>query len=147
MLEAAGDSVLAVMRAGLDGARAAVAGIAPVRVLYLIGTEPPMVAGPGTFVDDLIAIAGGRNAFGDLQQLWPQVSLEEIVRRQPDVIIRPGSRQEELASLRERTGWRELRAVREGRVHLVDADLYNRPGATVGRAARGLAERIHAPPQ
>jgi ABC-type Fe3+-hydroxamate transport system substrate-binding protein len=50
-----------------------------------------------------------------------------------------------LTGLAGRAGWRELDAVRNGRVHGIDPYFYNRPGATVGQAARGLAERIHAP--
>lgn len=139
------DSLVRAIDDSLAAVRADVAALPAMRVLYLLSADPPMVAGPGTFIDDLITIAGGENIFADIGQLWPQVSLEELVRRQPDVIIRPGERTtaDPLAGLADRPGWRELRAVQQGRVHAVDADLYNRPGATVGAAARGLAERIH----
>jgi iron complex transport system substrate-binding protein len=141
------DSLVRAIDDSLRAVRADVAGRPAQRVLYLLSADPPMIAGPGTFVDDLITIAGGGNVFSDVRQLWPQVSLEEILRRQPDVIIRPSdhSLDDPLAGLAHRAGWRELRAVRQGRVHAVDPDLYNRAGATVGTAARGLAERIHAP--
>jgi iron complex transport system substrate-binding protein len=140
------DSLVRAIDDSLAAVRADVAGAPVPRVLYLLSADPPMIAGSGTFVDDLIGIAGGENVFADMRQLWPQVSLEEIVRRQPDVIIRPSdnSLDDPLAGLSDRPGWRELRAVQQRRVHAVDPDLYNRPGATVGRAARGLAERIHA---
>ncbi|HEX6134320.1 MAG TPA: helical backbone metal receptor [Longimicrobiales bacterium] len=139
------DSLQRAIAAQLHAVRRSVAGRPVPRVLYLLSADPPMIAGPGTFVDDLITIAGGENVFADVGQLWPQVSLEEIVRRQPDVIIRPSdqSLDEPLAGLAGRPGWRELAAVRRGRVYAVDPDLYNRPGAGVGNAARGLAERIH----
>jgi iron complex transport system substrate-binding protein len=139
-------ALVASIDAQLDAVRAAVAGRPTRSVLYLLNADPPMVAGPGTFIDELISIAGGRNLFADLRQLWPQVSLEEVVRRQPDVIIRPTERAHDdpYAGLAGRAGWRELAAVRERRVHRVDPYFYNRPGAGVGAAALGLAERIHA---
>jgi iron complex transport system substrate-binding protein len=141
------DSLVRALDDSLAAVRADVASRPVQRVVYLLSADPPMIAGPGTFIDDLITIAGGENVFADVRQLWPQVSLEEIVRRQPDVIIRPSedSLDDPLAGLAGRAGWRELRAVQQGRVHAVDPDLYERAGATVGTAARGLAERIHAP--
>jgi iron complex transport system substrate-binding protein len=146
-VDARADSLIDAIDATLDTVRTSVEARPRQRVLYLLSVDPPMVAGPGTYVDDLITIAGGDNVFGDLRQLWPQVSLEEIVRRDPDVIIRPSGRPPdvEIDALRQRAGWRTLRAVHDRRVHVVDPDLYNRPGATVGSAARGLADRIHAP--
>jgi iron complex transport system substrate-binding protein len=146
--QAGADSMVATIDAQLDSVRRFVAGRPRPSVLYLLNAEPPMAAGPGTFVHELIELCGGTNVFSDLRQLWPQVSLEEIVQRQPDVILRPaeGALADPLTGLAGRAGWRELRAVRNGRVHGIDPYFYNRPGATVGVAARGLAELIHGPP-
>jgi iron complex transport system substrate-binding protein len=143
---AAADSLDAAITAELEYVRRLVAGRPQRSVLYLLNADPPMAAGPGTYVDELIRLAGGRNVFADLRQLWPQVALEEIIARQPDVIIRPSERalDDPVAGLAGRPGWRDLKAVRTGRVHAVDPDLYNRPGPRVGAAARGLALRIHA---
>ncbi|HEX2168200.1 MAG TPA: helical backbone metal receptor, partial [Longimicrobiales bacterium] len=140
------DSLVLAIDDSLAAVRADVAHLPSPRVLYLLSSDPPMVAGPGTFIDDLITIAGGENVFADVRHLWPQVSLEELVRRQPDVIIRPSDQRldDPLTGLADRPGWRELRAVQQHRVHVVDPDLYNRAGVTVGAAARGLARRIHA---
>jgi iron complex transport system substrate-binding protein len=143
--ESRADSLIRSIDAELEAVRQATSAL-PVRdVLYLLSADPATAAGPGTFVDELITIAGGRNIFSDARQLWPQVSLEEVVRRQPDVIIRPSERalSDPLVGIRERAGWRDLRAVRAGAVHGVDPDLFNRAGATVGEAARQLARRIH----
>jgi iron complex transport system substrate-binding protein len=143
--EGRADSMRAAIGAQLDSVRAQVRGRPQRSVLYLLSADPPMAAGPGTFVDEVIQLAGGTNVFGDLRQLWPQVSLEEIVRRQPDVIIRPtdGARDQPLAGLAGRPGWRELRAVQQGRVVAIDPYFYNRPGAAVGIVARDLAAIIH----
>lgn len=144
--DARADSLRTALDAQLDSVRAYVADRPRPSVLYLLNADPPMAAGPGTYIDELIEVAGGRNAFGDLRQLWPQISLEEIVRRQPDVVIRPSEAalDSPLTGMRDRPGWRELPAVQHGRVHAVDPDFYNRPGASVGAAARRLAELIHA---
>lgn len=143
--EARADSLRAGIRAGLDAVRARVAGAPRPAVLYAVAVDPPLAAGNGTWIGELLALAGGRNSFADLRTLWPQVSLEEIVRRQPEVIIRPveDPGTDVLAELRRRPGWRELPAVRAGRVHAVDANLLNRPGAEVGEAALVLARAIH----
>ena len=143
--EARADSLVASLDGELEAVRQAVAGRAEPGVLYLLSVEPPMAAGPGSFVDDLITLAGGHNIFADAAQAWPTVSLEEIVRRQPDIIIRPGMRalEDPLAGIAGRPGWRDLAAVGSGRIHGVDPDLFNRAGITVTQTARELARYFH----
>ncbi len=114
-------------------------------VLYLVEHDPPMIAGPTTFVGQVIGIAGGTHAFPDVAALWPQISLEEIVRRQPDVIILPSltSLEPFIDRLRETPGWRDLRAVRTGRVIQIPPELLSRPGPQLAEAARLLRDRLH----
>ena len=139
------DSLRRGLRAELQAVRTVVARAPRPAVLYAVSFDPPMAASNATFLGELVELAGGRNIFGDLRTLWPQVSLEEIVRRRPDVIVRPVENLHDdiLADLRRRPGWRELPAVRAGRVRAVDVNLLNRPGARVGEAARVLARAIH----
>lgn len=138
------DSLVRALDAGLDSVRASVAGRPAVRVLYLLSADPATIAGPGTFVDEIVSVAGGVNVFADVPQLWPQVSLEEVVKRQPDVIIRPSEpARDPLADLLGQPGWRDLHAVQNGRVYMVDANLFNRAGVTVVEAARRLASLVH----
>lgn len=112
-------------------------------VLFAIPGMPPRTAGPGTFVAELIEIAGGRLAFPELGERWPEVSLEAVLARQPDVVlvpVEPGGAP--LAGLARQTGWRDLAAVREGRVVGVDADLFTRPGPRLPEAARTLQRAL-----
>lgn len=144
--EASADALAARIRDDLRAIHASVAHLPTPSVVYLVEHDPPMVAGPATFVAQVIGVAGGRSAFPEVTSLWPQVSLEEIVRRQPEVIVVPAL--ESFTGLRERMrvapGWRELRAVREGRVVAIPPELVGRPGPQIVAAARVLRDRLHA---
>jgi iron complex transport system substrate-binding protein len=144
-LQSAADSVVRDIEGALQAVRATVQPYARVSVAYVLSLDPPMVAGPGTFIGQLIDIAGGQNAFSDLRVNWPQVSLEEMVRRDPQAIVIAQEQGGSGARERMRTlaGWRELRAVRAGRVLVVDVNLFNRAGPNLPRAARELARFLH----
>lgn len=143
--EAAADSAAARIRGELDAVRASVAGAPRPSVFFVVWNDPPMTAGPATFVSHVIEVAGGRNAFGDQKALWPNVSLEEIVRRQPDFVVVPVGEQGavRLEGLKTAVGWRELRAVREGRIVPVPAQVVNQPGPHLAEAARAMRDAIH----
>lgn len=133
------------IRADLREVERSVAGRPAPTVFYVVWNDPPMTMGPNTFIAQVLDLAGGRTLFPDIEQDWPQVAMEEIVRRQPDVVILPvgEKRAHSVQGLRKTAGWRELRAVREGRVVEVPADLMNRPGPHLGRAARVMREALH----
>lgn len=145
-LDPRADSLLAAFDASFEAVRRRIPAGAPAPgVLYLVALDPPRAAGPGTFVDELIAAAGGRNTFADAPALWPEVSLEEVVRRQPDVVVvaAAGVDAPALGRLRAAPGWRELHALRAGRIAAVDTDLFNRPGPGLARAVVRLAAILH----
>jgi iron complex transport system substrate-binding protein len=143
-VEATADSVLEALRASLMSTQRASAQQPRRRVFYVVYNDPPMTAGPGTFIDQVIDVAGGENVFHDAPMRWPTVSLEEVVARDPDIVILPVGEMpvSTLSRLRNLPGWRDLRAVKGGCVALVDADLANRPGPRVGEAARHLADTL-----
>lgn len=129
------DSLAAVAAASLPGERPT--------VFYALLGDPPRTAGPRTFIGQLIRIAGGEPAFPDLAGDWPEVSLEAVLTRRPDVIVVPeGQGVPGVERLAERPGWGELEAVREGRVVAVPADLFSRPGPHLGMAARALERAL-----
>lgn len=114
-------------------------------VLYVAWNNPPLTAGPRTFIGQLIALAGGALAFPDTPTDWPTFSLEAAVRRQPDVLVIPTGEMhaigaDELARL---PGWRELEAVRRRRIVYVPVELVNRAGPRVAEAARVLRDALH----
>ena len=143
--DSAASALAMSIRSQLDSVRAEVAGRPARSVWFVVYPNPPMTAGPNTFIDELIGLAGGRSIFSDAAQLWPTVSMEEIVRRRPDLLIVPQGelKDDSLARFRSRPGWRDLAAIRAGRVATVPADLVQRPGANIGNAARAFQSAIH----
>lgn len=96
----------------------------------------PFTVGPGSFVHDLIEMAGGINVAARASSPYPQLSAEEIVRTDPEVIVLAdaayGVTVEQVLA---RPGWSAITAVRSRRVVPVDANLMSRPGPRVVRAA------------
>lgn len=147
------DSLVAAVASDLAAARALWDGRPPVEAAYVVQRDPPMTAGPGTFLDSVLAAGGVSNAFADMDGPWPLVSLEEVVWRDPDYLILPvaglGSaygprlRARAVERLAATPGWRAVPAVAAGRVVAVDASLFGRPGPRMGEAARFLAARFH----
>jgi iron complex transport system substrate-binding protein len=143
--DSAAASISASVRRDLDDVHRAAAGRPARSVFYVVYNDPPMTAGPRTFISQLIALAGGRSIVTDSSQLWPNIAMEEIVKRDPDLVIVPvgESRESSLEHLRQLSGWRSLRAVREGHVVTVPADLANRPSPAIATSARVLLKAIH----
>jgi iron complex transport system substrate-binding protein len=109
-------------------------------VFYVVFNNPPMTAGPATFIGQLIGIAGGTSIFADVRENWPNVSLEDIVNRDPDLLVVPVGefKGNSVERFRAMQGWRTMRAVREGRVMTVPSDLLSRPSPNIGKAAHVL---------
>lgn len=111
----------------------------PVTVFWHVWDSPILTIGRGSYLDELVTIAGAKNVFGDLTDPSPQVTLEEIVRRNPDfILVGPASAK----ALRASPLWRSVPAVRDGRMLIVDTLLVGRPGIRLGEAARSLRALI-----
>lgn len=124
--EQAADSLVGRIRAELDAVRDAAADAPAVRVAYVLGGDPPWVAGPGTYIDELIGLAGGVNVFSDLGSLYAAISPEEFVARDIDVILIP------------RGGTFDRAAARGIQVIEVNSD-FEIPGPGVADAAHDIA--------
>ncbi len=143
------DSLARVLRGELAAARASCDhGKPPASAMLVLWSDPPMTAGSGTWMHELLGLACLRNAFGDLVAPWPTISMEAISARQPEWIItstgdRAGQR---LAEFRGRSGWRDLDAVRAGRIIEVPGDLFARAGPTLAEAVREIVRGVRRGP-
>ena len=111
----------------------------PVTVFWHVWDSPVITIGRGSFLDELVTIAGATNVFADMKAASPQVTLEEIVRRNPDyILVGPTSAK----TIRASANWQAVPAVRDGRLLIVDTLLTGRPGVKLGEAARFLRALI-----
>jgi iron complex transport system substrate-binding protein len=117
---------------------------ARVRVLYVFWDEPLETAGPGTFVGQMIAEAGGVNIFADLDQEYPQVSDEAVLARNPERIIAPNRGTATFAArLSRRPGWNRLAAVKATRISTLPEELLHRPGPRLIDGLEKIAALLH----
>jgi iron complex transport system substrate-binding protein len=101
-------------------------------------------AGPKSFIDDLITRAGGSNIAGDAGTPFPKLSPEEIIAKDPQVILlADGSQGVTPDSVKARPGWAGISAVRTGRIVVLDEDVYLRPGPRSVDALEGLVRFLH----
>ncbi|HEU5175789.1 MAG TPA: helical backbone metal receptor [Gemmatimonadaceae bacterium] len=109
-------------------------------VLMPVWFNPLFVIGGASFMNELVDIAGGRNVYDTLAAPSPQVTFEDVVRRDPDVILVGPLGRERITTS---PAWRVLRAVRDGRVVAYDTLVTGRPGVRLGEAAVSLARLLH----
>ncbi|MDD5072984.1 MAG: cobalamin-binding protein [Candidatus Omnitrophica bacterium] len=116
------------------------------KVYFEIWHDPIMTAGKGSFIDEMITVAGGVNITYDAPRPFSQFSPELIVKRDPDVIILGYMVKGEGAaeSLSKRFGWDKITAVRKGRVYDdIEPDILFRPGPRLADAVVRLNERFY----
>jgi len=149
------ERLCAKMRGQLDVVRERVAHRPKQRVFLLVGREPGalknlLTVGGGSFLDDVLEAAGGENIYRDLTILYPTVSKESLVQRQPDVVIELHGEgllpQAKMADIIET--WQAmpaLRAVQKKRIHAIGSTYALIPGPRVVLLAETFADILHPP--
>jgi iron complex transport system substrate-binding protein len=142
---AAGKTLADGLQQRLETLQERLAGAAPRRVLFIVWPEPLMSVGKGTFVADALRRAGAVSIV-DSNQDWPQVSLEEVAKLQPDYLVfaesHTGSPGNDFASVEHRPGWQLLNAVRDRRYAVV-SDAIIRPAPRIVSVIEDLAHQLH----
>lgn len=106
----------------------------------------PVVACQRSWVTEMIAMAGGRNAYDDLAVESARVSMDEAIQRQPEVVVACwcGARKlPTIARIASRPGWQDTPAIQTGRVAVFAEDLFGRPGPRLSQGLEELARLIH----
>lgn len=104
----------------------------------------PWTSGPNTFMDQLIQMAGGVNVGSSMTDAWAQISLEELLVQDPDIILLGdaayGMTAEQVAT---RAGWESLSAVKNNSIYAFNDDMASRPGPRMVDGLEELAKLIH----
>jgi len=139
------------LQGDLEAVRRRVTGLPRPKVLFAfpmtVGSAQMMVAGRGTFVDELLEVAGADNAYPDVAH-WPTLSPQRAVALAPDVVLINATGDDAAPDRLEavRRAWANLTsipAVASGRVVILSEPYLTIPGPRIGLAARRLAEVIH----
>lgn len=117
-------------------------------VLVVIQREPLMAVGNGTYINELLDIAGGVNVVRHGYAQYPQINSESLIMLNPDIIIETACEGRINNDLLESTRdyykkWANIKAVKNHSVYLINADILSRPGPRVVWAVEKLAEIIN----
>jgi len=146
--DAAAEKIIADMRARISavGEKSKTATTRP-RVLHEVDSTNPtqlFVAGPRNFIDSIITTAGGINVAADAAVKYPKLTPEEVVSRNPDVIILADARFGTTPEMvRARPGWSVITAVRQNAIFPIDDDLVSRPGPRLVQGFEAYIRLIH----
>jgi iron complex transport system substrate-binding protein len=115
------------------------------RVFWELSDEPLISAGGKTFISEAIRLGGGKNIFEDINEEWPMVSTEQVVRRKPDWIIAGDDHGKIIdpRALASRPGWGLIPAVQQNHIALVNADTLYRYGPRLADAVVSIADILY----
>jgi len=148
-IDGQGEALVSDLRKRMAAVQAqATAQVERPRVACIEWVDPLMAA--GNWVPELVEMAGGENLFGEAGKHAPWMTWDELAQADPDVIlVLPcgydiARTRQDMPILEAKPGWRDLRAVREGRVVIADGNQYfNRPGPRVAESLEIMAEICH----
>lgn len=124
----------------LDRVRAATSSLPRVSAFYHTWEKPIITIGMHSFLNEIVEIAGGRNVYGNVKASAPIVTMEDIVSRNPDVIlVGPPVDKNMYAS----KAWQVVPAVKNRKVFTYDTMVVGRPSVTLGMAAVNIANLLH----
>ena len=139
------DGVASTMRQRIASVRSKMEGIGRVRVLYVLNSQPLITVGPGSYLDQVINVAGGANIAAGTTVPYPHFSMEAVLKEDPEIIIFPIGMAEgiPLSEQQEWLRWTSVSAVKQGRLHQIPANVLNRPGPRIVDGLEALARIIH----
>jgi iron complex transport system substrate-binding protein len=144
---AAGDALVARIDARLAAVKRVAAGLDRPMAAIVVGREPLVLAGPGSYLGELLALAGGANIADSLGGRWPRVGMEFLVASRPQVLVDlsvgMGDAPDDEDASRAWATMPSLPAVASGRVVRDRDALMLRPGPRLADAAEALFRALH----
>jgi iron complex transport system substrate-binding protein len=118
------------------------------KVLYVLNSDPLITVGPGSFIHHVIEVAGGVNIAADTRTAYPRLSMETVLKRDPDILLFPAGESKAVSEsqLAWWRTWSALSAVRHNRLISVASDLLDRPGPRIVEGLERLAQVFGSDP-
>jgi iron complex transport system substrate-binding protein len=135
--------VVDTMKKAQADVQAKVGSLAKKSTFVEIYSKPLMTAGTGTFISDMVGIAGGTNLGDSAGAGFPNFSSEVLLKDNPDVYIADSGSMSKPGDLSTRPGFSALTAVKDGHVYVIDDNLIARPGPRLADGLQQLAKMIH----
>lgn len=114
----------------------------PVTLFFQIWDRPLTTVAGEQLLGEVFSLCGGRNVFGQIKSLAPQLDIEAVLTANPQLIVAAGTPEQSAAWLDSWRRWPTLQAVRSGNLYAVDADLTQRQGPRIVQGAEVLCERL-----
>lgn len=144
-LEDKGDEVIASIQQQIESTQQKVASVEEEKQLYFEISPSPEIytTGQNTFQQEILNHANVENVFGDLEG-WPQISEEEVIKRNPEIIATTVSYVENpVEEIKAREGWSDIPAIQNDQVFFLDSDMTSRPGPRIGDAVELVAKTVY----
>ena len=140
-----GNEETAVLRKQVSSLSQELEGLPRPTMLYVLNSEPLITVGPGSFIHHLIELAGGRNAAEEARTPYPRLTMEEVIRQNPEYLVFPVGRFEGIPQSEQESWkrWDTLNAVKHNRLFQVQSDLLNRPGPRIIDGLKQLVNILH----
>ncbi|HHY77219.1 MAG TPA: cobalamin-binding protein [Clostridiales bacterium] len=130
----------------IDDVKAKVANKNKPKVFYLVWKEPIFTTGRGTYINEIIQIAGGYNVASEMEG-WAQYSFEELLKQNPDILVAAYHSTDEgmnKEDIMKDEFFSKLECVQKGNIHVMsDDNIVSRPGPRVIEAIYEMAEALH----
>jgi iron complex transport system substrate-binding protein len=144
--ESRAEALINQLKAKQESVTKAVVGAKPVTAILVYQREPLILAGQGTFADDLIKKARATNLAGDSRIPYPRYSLEMVIKKSPEVILdvsmtNMGGAQKDAVAYWSQ--WPDLPAVKNHRIAALNSDLVTRPGPRIFTGLEQIATVLH----
>jgi len=137
------ERLLAKIKAQIAAVEERLRGTKPVSVLMVVGHDPLVAVGSGTYLDELLRLAHGENIGEAAGQTWPRLSLEYLIAVGPQVILDGQMGTEESVPSSFWARYPSIPAVQQNRVRGYPDDLMDHPGPRIAKALAVMARLIH----
>ena len=137
-----GAQLVAQMNARLKKVQERIAGLPPVRAFFITWFDPLLAPGKDTFENEAVRLAGVISITADINQFYPRYSLEQVIVNNPDVILTVEHKGDPIPNLKKMAGWKNLRAVKEGKVYFL-GEFLQHPSPLFLDGVEELAQKLH----